>query len=88
MNELDLREVAVAVGEPLAEQVLDGRARLAPVAVRGIDATVVWRFRGESGPHPWQVYVGAWPDGSVRVLTADQDAWADLVAATGARPRR
>ena len=55
------------------------------MTVPGIEATVVWRVRDESGPHPWQVYVGVWPDGTVRVLTADQDAWSDLVAATGAR---
>jgi hypothetical protein len=84
-SEIDLNAVAVAVGEPLASQVLDGQAQLAPVSVPGIEATVVWRVRGESGPHPWQVYVGVWPDGTVRVLTADQDAWSDLVAATGAR---
>ena len=80
----DLTAVAIAVGEPLGGQVLDGQAQLAPVAVAGIKGTVVWRVRDESGPHPWQVYVGAWPDGSMRVLTGDQDAWADLVAATGA----
>lgn len=84
-SEVDLKAVAVAVGEPLADQVLDGQARLAPVAVPGIEATVVWRVRSESGPHPWQVYVGVWPDGSIRVLTADQSAWGDLVAETGAR---
>jgi len=81
----DVKAVAIAVGEPLGEQVLDGRAHVAPVAVPGIKGTVAWRVRGESGPHPWQVYVGAWPDGSMRVLTGDQDAWADLVAVTGAR---
>jgi len=84
-NEVDLRALAVAVGEPLADQVLDGQARVTPEAVPGIEANVVWRVRGESGPHPWQVYVGAWPDGRMRALTADQDAWGDLVAVTGAR---
>lgn len=84
LHEADLRTVAVAVGEPLGRQVLDGQAQLAPVAVAGIEGTVVWRVRDESGPHPSQVYVGAWPDGTMRVLTADQDAWADLVSATGA----
>ena len=79
----DLTAVAIAVGEPLGGQVLDGQTRLAPVAVAGIGGTVVWRVRGESGPHPWQVYVGVWPNGSMRVLTADQGAWADLVAAAG-----
>jgi hypothetical protein len=83
--EVDLHAVAVAIGPPLADAVLDGTATLAPVAVPGIEATVVWRVRDTSGPHPWQVNVGVWPDGTVRVLTADQDAWSDLVAATGAR---
>ena len=84
-RKIDLNAVAIAVGEPLGDQVLDGQAKLAPLAVPGIKGRVVWRVRGESGPHPWQVYVGVWPDGSMRVLTADQDAWEDLVAATGAR---
>jgi hypothetical protein len=82
---IDRRAVAMAVGEPMADQVLDGDAQLHPVPVPGIDGTVAWRVRGDAGPHPWQVYVGAWPDGSVRVLTADQDAWDELVAAAGAR---
>lgn len=84
-SKVDLNAVAVAVGEPFADQVLDGEAQLAPVAVPGIEATVVWRVRDESGPHPWQVCVGVWPDGTARVLTADQDAWSDLVTETGAR---
>lgn len=83
-GQVDPTAVAIAVGEPLAEQVLDGRARLDPVAVPGVAATVVWRVLGESGPHPWQLHVGVWPDGGVRVLTADQPAWASLVSATGA----
>ena len=84
-RKLDLGAVATAIGPPLADAVLDGEARLDPVSVPGIEATVVWRVRDVSGPHPWQAYVGAWPDGAVRVLTADQDAWSDLVAATGAQ---
>ena len=80
----DLTAIAIAVGEPLGDQVLDGGAQLSPVEVAGIEGTVVWRVRSESGAHPWQVYVGALPDASMRVLTGDQDAWADLVAATGA----
>jgi hypothetical protein len=83
-REVDLHAVAIAIGPPLADAVLDGVAKLRPVTVPGIEATVVWRVRDESGPHPWQVYVGAWPDGTVRVLTADQDAWGELIAATGA----
>jgi hypothetical protein len=84
-RELDVQAVAIAIGPPLADAVLDGVARLVPVIVPGIDATVVWRVRDESGSHPWQVYVGVRPDRKVRILTADQDAWSDLVAATGAR---
>ena len=80
---LDLTAIAVAIGEPFGGQVLDGHAHLAEVAVTGIEGDVVWRVRDESGVHPWQVYVGVWPDGSIRVLTGDQDAWADLMSATG-----
>ncbi len=81
--DIDPTAVAIALGEPLGGQLLDGDAKLSPVAVPGVAPTVVWRVRGESGPHPWQRYVGAWPDGSVRVLTADQPAWASLIAAVG-----
>jgi hypothetical protein len=83
-REPDLTAIAIAVGEPLGEQVLDGQAQLAPVHVPGVETSVVWRVRGEAGAHPWQVHVGAWPGGSIRVLTGDQDAWAELMAATGA----
>jgi hypothetical protein len=83
-GEVDRNAVAMAIGQPLGDQVLDGQAKLAPVTVPGIQRTVVWRVRGETGEHPWQVYVGIWPDGSARLLTADQEAWADLVSATGA----
>jgi len=84
-GEVDRNAVAMAVGQPLGDQVLDGEAQLRPIAVPGIEETAVWRVRDESGPHPWQVYVGVWPDGSVRVLTADQEAWADLVSVIGAQ---
>jgi hypothetical protein len=80
----DRTAVAIAVGEPLGEQVIDGTAHIEPVAIAGVQETVIWRVRDESGPHPSQVYVGGWPDGSMRTLTGDQDAWTDLVAATGA----
>jgi hypothetical protein len=83
-RELDLTVVAAAIGPPLADAVLDGEARIDPVDVPGIEPTVVWRVLDESGSHPWQVYVGVWPDGTVRILTADQDAWSDLVAVSGA----
>lgn len=82
-DQIDPNAVAAALGEPLGEAVVDGRAQLDGVAVPGIESTIVWRVHDRSGDHPWQVYVGRWPDGAVRVLTADQDGWADLVAATG-----
>ncbi len=84
-GDVDRHAVAMAIGQPLGDQVIDGQAKLVPVAVPGIRGTVVWQARDETGSHPWQVYVGVWPDGSVRVLSADQDAWADLVDATGAQ---
>ena len=82
-TEVSKPALALAVGDPLADQVFDGSAELERVSVPGIDRTVVWRVRGEAGDHPLQVYVGIWPDGRARVLTANQEAWADLVAATG-----
>jgi len=85
MRKVDLRAVADAVGPPFGKQVLDGAAQLAQVAVPGVDGTVVWRVRGESGAHPWQVYVGLRPGGVGRVLTADQDAWAALMVEAGCR---
>ena len=85
MERAQLRAVAAAIGEPLAEDVLDGQAKVAPVAVPGVDGTAVWRVRAESGAHPWQCYVGLWPDGSARMLSADQGAWAGLIAAVGCR---
>ena len=44
-GEVDLNAVAVAIGPPLGDQVLDGQAKLAPVPVPGIQRTVVWRVR-------------------------------------------
>ena len=75
--------MAIAVGEPLASRVLDGDATLTPVPVPAMEETAVWSVRDVLGGHPMRLYVGAWPDGSARVLTADQAAWADLVAAVG-----
>ncbi len=83
-GDVDRTAVAMAIGQPLGDRVIDGQAQLAPIAVPGIRGTVVWQARDETGSHPWQVYVGVWPDGSVRVLSADQEAWAELVKATGA----
>ena len=85
MVEIDKTAVAMALGEPLSDAVLDGQASLEAVEVAGVETAIVWRVRDELADHPWQAYVGRWPDGSVRVLTADQDAWADLIRVTGAR---
>jgi hypothetical protein len=82
--EIEPMAVAAAVGEPLASRTLDGEAKVRAVSVPGVEGTVVWSVRDDLGDHPIQVYVGRWPDGSVRVLTADQTAWADLIAAVGA----
>ncbi len=83
----DARAIAIAVGEPLAEAVLDGVASVTEAPVPGMPVGVAWRVLSNAGPHPQQRIVGAWPDGSVGVLTADQAAWAELVAAWGARLR-
>ncbi len=85
MNDEGIRplEIAIAVGEPLGSSVVDGDAELDPVTVPGIESTAVWAVRDNRGPHPIGVYVGRWPDGSVRVLSADQDAWAALTGAVG-----
>jgi len=82
-SDIDVSAVAVAVGEPLASRVLDGHARLDPIPVPGMEETAVWSVLDEFGDHPMRLYVGRWPDGSVRVLTAEQDAWSDLVATAG-----
>lgn len=81
----DPMSVATAVGEPLATTVLEGAATVVPLPVPGVEATIAWSVRDETGPHPVWANVGRWPDGTVRVLTADQAAWADLMRAVGAR---
>jgi hypothetical protein len=84
MAEIDKTAVAMTLGEPLGDAVLNGEASLEAVDVPGVGTTIVWRVRDELTDHPWQAYVGRWPDGRVRMLTADQDAWAELVHAVGA----
>src|SRR5262249_51392165 len=61
----------------------DGEAQLEPVPVPGMPDGSVWSVTAILGEHPMRVYVGGWPDGSARVLTADQQAWADLATAAG-----
>ena len=58
-GDVDRRAVAIAIGQPLGDQVIDGQAKLMPVAVPGIRGTVVWQAKDETGSHPWQVYVGS-----------------------------
>jgi hypothetical protein len=52
--------------------------------VPGLAAQAIWRLRDTGADHPLQVYVGRWPDGTVRVLTDDQPAFFDLVETVGA----
>jgi hypothetical protein len=83
----DPTALAIAVGEPLATAVLDGTARITPVTVPGLVDGAVWQVVDDVGEHPIRVYVGAWPDGRVRVLSGDQDAWAELEATRGTMVR-
>jgi hypothetical protein len=75
--------IAQAVGPGLGANVLSGSAELLPIAVPGVAETAVWLVRDDRLDHPLQAYVGRWPDGNVRVLSDDQDAWADLIVALG-----
>jgi len=76
--------IADAVGRGLGDAVLDGTASLRPLAIPGLGDDVAWLVRDDRVDHPLQAYVGVWPDGAVRVLSDDQPAFFDLVAATGA----
>lgn len=75
--------VAEAVGPGLGAGVRSGAAELRSIPVPGVDETAVWLVRDDHLDHPLQAYVGRWPGGEVRVLSDDQDAWADLMAAVG-----
>jgi hypothetical protein len=82
-NDLDRSTAAAAVGAGLGERVLDGTADVAPVDVPGLGGAIVWRVRDDRSDHPIAAYVGRWPDGSVRVLNDDPDAFLALARATG-----
>jgi hypothetical protein len=84
MSELPLDALTAAVGPGLGEGVVRGSATVRPIPVPGVPGSVVWLVRDDSLDHPLQAYVGRWPNGQVRVLSDDPDAWADLVAAVGA----
>jgi hypothetical protein len=76
--------VADAVGAGLGPAVLAGTAILQPVPIPGVGEDVAWLIRDDDADHPMQAHVGVWPDGSVRLLSDDQAAFFDLVAAAGA----
>ncbi len=82
---IDPDAIAAAVGPGLGDGVRSGAAELRPVDVPGVDGPVVWLVRDEQLAHPLQAYVGRWPSGEVRVLSDDQDAWAELMRAAGAQ---
>jgi len=75
--------VAETVGDGLGAGVRNGTAELRPVTVPGVDRSVVWLVRDDHLDHPLQAYVGYWPGGEVRLLSDDQDAWAELMDAAG-----
>jgi hypothetical protein len=82
---IDRDAAAAAVGAGLGDRVADGTAELQPSPVPGLaDQDAVWRVRDATADHPLQVYVGRWPDGTVRVLTDNQPAFFDLVETVGA----
>jgi hypothetical protein len=80
--------LVAALPEPLAGAAADGTAAVTEHEVAGMPAGTVWRVRLEDPMHPAQVYVGRWPDASLRVLTDDQPAFLDLAASSGARVDR
>lgn len=81
--DLDPYAAAPALGEPLGGLLIGGEAKAVPLDIPGVDHTVAWSVRYEAGPHPIWSNVGRWSDGTVRVLTADQGAWAELVRDAG-----
>ena len=84
-NGIDLDAVATAVGQGLGPDVRSGRASVEPVTVPGAPTGVLWAVDGNLVDHPLRAYVGRWPDGTVRLLSNDQAAWAELMDASGLR---
>jgi hypothetical protein len=82
---IDLEAVARAVGPGLGPEVRSGEASVEPVPVPGAPPGVIWAIRDDLLDHPLQGYVGLWPDGLVRLLSDDQEAWTDLMRAVGVR---
>lgn len=83
MSDIDRDALAAAVGPGLGEGVRRGTAVIRPIPVPGVAETAIWLVRDDGLDHPLQAYVGRWPDGQVRVLSDDQDAWAALVDTVG-----
>lgn len=84
MNVPHASRVAEAVGPGLGPAVLAGTAIQHPMPIPGVGEDIAWLIRDDDEDHPMQCYVGVWPDGAVRLLSDDQPAFFDLVAATGA----
>ena len=74
MSPPDPASVAEAVGAGLGPAVTAGTAVLRAVPVPGVADEIAWLVRDDDPDHPMQAYVGAWPDGTVRVLSDDQPA--------------
>jgi hypothetical protein len=74
--------VAQAVWPGLGTQLLRA-AQVEEHPVPGTDASCVWLVRAVQLDHPMQAYVGRWPNGQVRLLTDDPEAWMDLIDAVG-----
>ncbi len=72
--------VAALLRPPVADAVLTGDALLEPVTVPGLPDGRVWWVSVPSNPHVPRVAVGEGPDGTLRLLTGNGDAFAAVVA--------
>ncbi|HET6296285.1 MAG TPA: hypothetical protein VFG33_23075 [Kribbella sp.] len=75
--------IADALHPAVGAKVSDGTADISSYPVPGLAEDAVWQVAITDTDHPLQTYVGAWPDGVVRVLADDQPAFFELVAARG-----
>lgn len=79
----DRAEVAEAIGPPVGPRLTEGVATLRAYPVPGCPTDVIWRVYDPGPRHPMQVYVGRWPDGSLRVVSDDLSGFLELVALAG-----
>ncbi len=79
----DPAEVAAAIGPPLGPRLDEGDATLRAYRVPGCPTGMIWRVYDPGPHHPMQVYVGRWPDGSLRVVSDDLSGFLELVEHTG-----